>query len=145
LKIGMPYLALGIGLLTGTSFALGQTPSAAPIAQAPPSGLLGTAPPAPVPVPSSGVLTPPPTVEQHAITNAPVKTAETRQIAKSATRHEHQRSVAPRRQTIARTTTVVQNIEATPRVASTSSSQPSQDGPGYELLLSQLGKGKMLQ
>jgi hypothetical protein len=164
LKIGMSCLALGIGLLTGTSFASGQTPSATPIAQAPvlapPSGLLRTAPPAPVPVPSSGVLTappapvpvpssgvptPPPTVEPHAITNVPVKTAQTRQIAKSATRHVHQRSVTPQRQTIARTTTIVQNIEATPRVVSTSSSQPSQDGPGNELLLSQLGKGKMLQ
>jgi hypothetical protein len=159
LKISVSCLALGIGLLTGTSFASGQTPSATPIAQAPPAGLLRTAPLAPVPVPSSGVLTAPlvpvpvpssgvptpPTVEPHAITNVPVMTAQTGQIAKSATRHVHQRSVTPRRQTIARTTTIVQNIEATPRVASTSSSQPSQDGPGYELLLSQLGKGKMLQ
>jgi hypothetical protein len=175
LKNGMSCLALGIGLLTGTSFASGQTPSTTPIAQAPPSGLLRTAPPAPVPVPSSGVLTappapvpvpssgvptappapvpvpssgvptPPPKVEPHAITDVPVKTAQRRQIAKNATRHVHQGPVTPRRQTTARTTTIVQNIEATPRVADTSSSQPSQDGPGYELLPSQLGKGKMLQ
>ena len=26
MKIGVPYLALGIGLLTGTLFAFGQTP-----------------------------------------------------------------------------------------------------------------------
>ena len=64
MKIGVPYLALGIGLLTGTLFAFGQTPHPMLVAQAPasvpPSGLLITQPPAPVAVPPSGVLEIPP-------------------------------------------------------------------------------------
>ena len=35
MKIGVPYLALGIGLLTGTLFAFGQTPHPMLVAQAP--------------------------------------------------------------------------------------------------------------
>ena len=56
MKIGASYLALGIGLLTGT--VLGQTSQPALVAQAltPPSGVLITQPPAPVAVPPSGVL-----------------------------------------------------------------------------------------
>ena len=72
----MSYLALGIGLLTETSFALGQTPSPMLVAQVtgsvPPSGVLITPPPAPVAVPPAGVLA---TVERRAVT-LPFKTAQ---------------------------------------------------------------------
>jgi hypothetical protein len=155
LKIGMPCLALGIGLLTAASFAQGQTSNATFIAQAlapgPSSGVLRTEPPAPVPVPPSGVVTPSPTVEhhpvseghaiteRHAITTPPVKAVQTRQIAKRATPHIVHKRSATRRQAIVRTS------ETISPVMSTSSEQPSQDAIGYELLLSQLGKGKMSQ
>jgi hypothetical protein len=66
---GACYLAFGIGLLTETSIAFGQTPSAALVAQVtgstPPAGVLIGPPPAPVSVPPSGVLA---TVERGAIT-----------------------------------------------------------------------------
>jgi hypothetical protein len=39
----------------------------------------------------------------------------------------------------------VRTSETIPPVMSTSSEQPSQDAIGYELLLSQLGKGKVSQ
>lgn len=143
MKNGMPCLALGIGLLTAASFAQGQTSNATLTAQAlapgPSSGVLRTEPPAPVPVPPSGVVMPSPTVERRAITTPPVKTAQTRQIAKRATPHIVHKRSATRRQAIVRTS------ETIPPVISTSSEQPSQDGIGYELLLSQLGKGKVSQ
>jgi hypothetical protein len=161
LKIGMPCLALGIGLLTAASFAQGQTSNATFIAQAlapgPPSGVLRTEPPAPVPVPPSGVVMPSPTVEhhpiserhaitgghaiteRHAITTPPVKAVQTRQIAKRATPHIVHKRLATQRKAIVRTS------ETIPPVMSTSSEQPSQDAVGYELLLSQLGKGKVSQ
>jgi len=48
---GVSYLALGIGLLTETSFALGQVAGQMTVAQVtgsvPPSGVLITPPPAP--------------------------------------------------------------------------------------------------
>ena len=66
MKIGVSYLALGIGLLTGTLIAFGQTSHPTLVAQAPtsvpPSGVLITQQPAPVPVTPSGVLETPPTV-----------------------------------------------------------------------------------
>ncbi len=53
---GASHLAFGIGLLTETALALGQTPSATLIAQVtgstPPAGVLVAPPPAPVAVPS---------------------------------------------------------------------------------------------
>ena len=145
------YLALGIGLLTGTLFASGQTPSPTVVAQAPvtapPSGVLVTPPPAPVPVPPSGVLVTPPTVERHAVTTVPVKTAQTEQIAKRATpvpmrRHVVHGRPAARRETITRTTTVDQSIAAAPSAVSRAAEEPRSDGIGYELFLSQFGKAK---
>ena len=150
MKNGMSCLALGISLLTKTSFALGQTPSPTLIAQAPafapPSGVLSTAPPAPVAVPPSGVLVTPPTVERP-VTTVPVKAAQTVQIAKRATpvtmrRHVlHRRSPTPR-ETITRTTTVDQSIVVAPSVISRVAEQSPHDGIGYELFLSQFGKAK---
>jgi hypothetical protein len=147
MKIGVPYLALGIGLLTGTLFAFGQTPHPMLVAQAPasvpPSGVLITQPPAPVAVPPSGVLETPPTVERRTATTPPFKTAQNVQSAKRATpatmrRHVvHRRSAAPR-ETITRT----QSIAATPSVVSTAAEQPRNNGIGYELFLSQFGKEK---
>jgi hypothetical protein len=147
MKIGASYLALGIGLLTGT--VLGQTSQPALVAQAltPPSGVLITQPPAPVAVPPSGVLESPPTVERRTVTTLPFKTAQKVQTAKRATpvtmrRHVmHRRSAAPR-QTITRTTTVDQSIAATPSAVSTAAEQPRNNGIGYELFLSQFGKEK---
>ena len=59
------YLALGVGLVVGTSNAQGQTHLPIFIAEAsvvaPPSGVLVTQPPAPVAVPPSGVLITQPT------------------------------------------------------------------------------------
>jgi hypothetical protein len=137
LKIGMPCLVLGIGLLTAASSAQGQTSNGTFIAQAlapgPSSGVLRTEPPAPVPVPPSGVVTPSPTVEhhpvseghaiteRHAITTPPVKAVQTRQIAKRATPHIVHKRSATRRQAIVRTS------ETISPVMSTSSEQPSQD------------------
>jgi len=147
MKIGASYLALGIGLLTGT--VLGQTSQPTLVAQAltPPSGVLITQPPAPVAVPPSGVLESPPTVERRTVTTLPFKTAQKVQTAKRATpvtmrRHVmHRRSAAPR-QTITRTTTVDQSIAATPSAVSTAAEQPRNNGIGYELFLSQFGKEK---
>ena len=151
MKIGVPYLALGIGLLTGTLFAFGQTPHPMLVAQAPasvpPSGLLITQPPAPVAVPPSGVLEIPPTVERRTAATSPFKTAQNVQSAKRATpvtmrRHVvHRRSAAPR-EMITRTTTVDRSIAATPSVVSTAAEQPRNNGIGYELFLSQFGKEK---
>jgi hypothetical protein len=60
MKGGLSCIALALGLLTETLFALGQTTNPTAVAQgpssAPPSGVLVTPPPAPVLVPPSGVL-----------------------------------------------------------------------------------------
>jgi hypothetical protein len=135
-------LALGIGLLAGTLFAFGRTPSPTLVAQAPasapPSGVLITEPPAPVAVPPSGVLETQPTVERRAVTTLPIKSAQKVQIAKRAApvtmrRHVvHWRSGA-RREAIMRTTTIDQSIAATPSVVSAAAEQPRNDGIGYEL------------
>ena len=160
MKSGVSYLTLGIGLLTGPLFAIGQTPSPTFVAQAPvtvpPSGVLVTQPPAPVPVPPSGVLVTPRTIERHAVTTVPVKTAQTVRIAKRATpitmrrhvrpaaRRETARRETARRETITRTPTVDQSIAAaaTPSVVSTAAEEPRNDGIGYEFFLSQFGKAK---
>jgi hypothetical protein len=143
----MSYLALGIGLLTETSFALAQTPSATLVAQVTgtvtPSGVLMTPPPAPVPVPPSGVL---PTVERRAVTALPFKTARKVQTTKIAAplrtrRHIVHRSTN-RREATRPTSTVNQSAAAMPLVVKTSPEQPSHGGIGYELFLSPLGKGK---
>ena len=142
----MPYLALGIGLLTETSFTLGQTPSPTLVAQVtgsvPPSGVLITPPPAPVAVPPSGVVA---TLDRRAVTTLPFKTAPKLQTTKRATRVPMRRHVmhwrsAARRETITRTTTVDQSIAATPAVVSTPAERPRHDGIGYELF--QLCEGK---
>jgi hypothetical protein len=79
---GVSYLALGIGLLTETTFVLGQVAGQMTVGQVtgsvPSAGVLITPPPAPVPVPSSGVLA---TVERHAVT-LPLKTTQKFQITK---------------------------------------------------------------
>jgi hypothetical protein len=151
MKSGVSYLTLGIGLLTGTLFAYGQTPSATPVAQAPltapPSGVLVTPPPAPVPVPPAGVLVAPPTVERHAVTTVPVKTAQKVQIperAASVTMRRHVQHWRPtaRRETNTRTTTVDRSIAAAPSTVSTAGEEPRNDGIGYDLFLSQFGKAK---
>ena len=150
MKNGVSYLALGIGLLTGTLIAYGQTPRPTLVAQAPvtvpPSGVLVTQPPAPVPVPPSGILVTPPTVERHAVTTLPIKAAQTARIAKRATpvtprRHVGHWRPAARRETITRTI-VDQSIAATPSIVSRAAEEPRNDGIGYELFLSQFGKGK---
>ena len=78
---GVSYLALGIGLLTETSFALGQVAGQMTVAQVtgsvPPSGVLITPPPAPVGVPSSGVLA---TVDRHPAITLPLKVTQKFQI-----------------------------------------------------------------
>ena len=80
---GVSYLALGIGLLTETTFALGQVAGQMTVAQVtgsvPSAGVLITPPRAPVPVPSSGVLA---TVERHAVVTLPLKTTQKFQITK---------------------------------------------------------------
>jgi hypothetical protein len=159
MKSGVSYLALSIGLLTGTSFAYGQMPRPTLIAQAPasvpPSGVLTTQPPAPVALPPSGVLEPQPTVERRAVTTPPSKTAQKVQTQKVQTakretpvtmrRHVVHRQSAARRDTITRTTTVDQSIAAARSVVSTAAEQPRSDGIGYEFFLSQVGKGKELK
>ena len=85
MKGGLSCIALALGLLTETLFALGQTTNPTAVAQgpssAPPSGVLVTPPPAPVLVPPSGVL---PNVERS-VTRRPLKMAEHIHIAKSST------------------------------------------------------------
>jgi len=143
---GVSYLAFGIGLLTETSFALGQTPNATLVAQvtgsSPPAGVLTAPPPAPVVVPPSGVLA---TVERGAATALPFKTVQKWQTTKAApavrTRRQevHARS-ATRRATATRTMPVNQSVAITPLVVKTPPEQPSHDG--FELFFRQLGKGK---
>src|SRR5215472_14256117 len=144
----MSCLALSIGLLTETSFALGQTPSPTLVAQVtgtvPPSGVLRAPPPAPVAVPPSGVLA---TVERGAGATPAFKTAQKLPTIRRATpirtrRHGvHWRS-AIRAKTSTPTSTTGQSIAATPLVVKTTPEQPQQGGIGYPLFLSPLGKGK---
>ena len=143
MKNGVSCLAIGIGLLSETLFAFGHTPSSTVVAQLPtsvrPSGVLTTTPPAPVAVPPSGVL---PTLKRRAVTTLPFKSVPKMQTTKRSrsvrmSRHVVHSRLAARHQTT-RTTTVA----ATPPVATTPE-QPGQEGTGYELLLSQLGKGKV--
>ena len=145
---GVSYLAFGIGLLTETSFALGQTPSAMLVAQVtgsvPSAGVLVTPPPAPVAVPPSGVLAP---IERRAVTTLPFKTAQKLQTTKSGPpvrtrRHVvHSRSAA-RRETTTRITPADQSAAATPLIVKAPPEQPRHDGIGYELFFPQLSKGK---
>jgi hypothetical protein len=148
MKSGVSCVALGLGLLTETLFALGQTSSPTFVAQgpssAPPSGVLMTPPPAPVSVPPSGVLA---TVEREAAMTRPFKMAHRVHTAKRSTsvtmrRHVvHSQSVS-RRQTITRGMTVDQSIAPKLSVVSTAAEQPRHDGIGYDSLLSQFGKVK---
>jgi hypothetical protein len=148
MKSGMSCVALGLGLLTETLFAFGQTTSPTFLAQgpssAPPSGVLMTPPTAPVFVPPSGVLA---TVERHAVTAWPFKMSQKVHAAERSApvttrRHVvHYRS-ASRRHTITRPTLVAQNIAPTLSVVATAAEEPRHDGIGYDSFLSQLGKAK---
>jgi hypothetical protein len=130
-------LALGVGLLAGTSIANGQTPKPTLVAQAPiavpPSGVLVTPPPAPVAVPPSGVLVTQPSPEAHTVATAPVKitqrvpTAET--TAPTTMRHVvHRRNGA--RGVITRTT-VHESIVSASAVATTAAPAPLYILPRY--------------
>jgi hypothetical protein len=146
MKSGAYYLALGIGLLSETSFASQQRPSPTLVAQVtgtvPPSGVLITPPPAPVAVPPSGVLA---TTEHGHVPTLPFKTAQKMQTTKKAIpagtrRHDvHWRSATRRKTT---TPTGDQSVAATPLVVKTSPEQSRPDGIGYESFLPQFGKGK---
>jgi hypothetical protein len=142
MKSGAYYLALGIGLLSETSFASQQRPSPTLVAQVtgtvPPSGVLITPPPAPVAVPPSGVLA---TIE-HRHVPARFKTAQKLQTTKKARtrRHDVHWGSATRRKTT--TPSEDQSVEATPLVVKTAPEQARHDGIGYELFLTPLGKGK---
>jgi hypothetical protein len=141
---GLSYLALGIGLLTETSFAFGQVAGEMTIAQvtgsAPSSGVLMTQSPAPVTVPSSGVLAaverqitfPLKATQEFQITNGPAGTTRRRVVHRRiAVRRENTTSTAAAQQSVATSSMV--GTAADPRHAST----------GYEPFLSTLGKGKL--
>jgi hypothetical protein len=131
MKGGVSCVALGLGLLTETLFALGQTSSPTLVvaqgpSSAPPSGVLMTPPPAPVLVPPSGVL---PTVERHAVTARPLKMAQRVHIAKRSTpvamrRHTVSSRPATRRHTITRPTTVAQSMAPRLTVVGVAAEQP---------------------
>jgi hypothetical protein len=147
MKGGLSCIALALGLLTETLFALGQTTNPTAVAQgpssAPPSGVLVTPPPAPVLVPPSGVL---PNVERS-VTRRPLKMAEHIHIAKSSTpgsmrRHTVSSRPAARHQTITRPTTVAQRMAPTLTVISAAAEATRHDETGFDSFLSQLGKAK---
>jgi hypothetical protein len=148
---GVPYVALGVGLLAGTFIAYGQTPSRTLVAQAPitapPSGVLATQPAAPVSVPPSGVLKTPPPVEPPVVTTRAVEKAQKVQTAKGAIpvrtrRHVvHWRSAA-RRETITQTTTTDQSIAVAPSIVSTAPEPPPNDRSVFDSFLFQFGKDK---
>jgi hypothetical protein len=148
MRICVSSLALGLGLLTEAALALGQPFSSTVVAQAVgaehPSGVLITPPPAPVAVPPSGVL---PTIEHRGFVTLPFRWSQKIQTAKTAAPVTLRRHVAHSRRagrkTIAQITTVRQSIAATAHVDSAPAEQPGQDETGYELLLAQLGKGKV--
>lgn len=149
MRICISSLALGIGLLTETAFALGQAPSPTVVAQAAaserPSGVLITPPLAPVAVPPSGVL---PTAGHRGVVAVPFRWSQKIRIAKKAppaTMRGHVAHVhfAAGRKAITRITTVHQTVPATPPVVSSSAEQLGQDATDYELLLAQLGKAKV--
>jgi hypothetical protein len=144
---GVSYLALGIGLLTETTFALGQVAGQMTVAQVtgsvPSAGVLITPPRAPVPVPSSGVLA---TVERHAVVTLPLKTTQKFQITKRpgrTRRYVVHRRAAVRSEMMTRGTTTAQQRIATPSMVGTAADQPRHAGIGFEFFLSPLGKGKV--
>jgi hypothetical protein len=71
-------------------------------------------------------------VERHAVSTVPVKTGQTRQIAKSATRHV--RYKAP--------DNCAGHDRRSKHSASAAAEEARNEGTGYELFLSQLGKAK---
>jgi hypothetical protein len=135
---GVRYLALGIGLLTGTSLFAQVTGSV------PPSGVLTAPPPAPVAVPPSGVLA---TGEGRHVSAPEFKAPQKLQPSGRATavaKHRyvvHRRSAA-RRETTTRAMTTDQSIAATPSVLKATPEQSRPDATGYEIFLHQFGKGK---
>jgi hypothetical protein len=145
---GVPYVVLGVGLLAGTFIAYGQTPSRTLVAQAsiaaPPSGVLGTQPAAPVGVPPSGVLKTPPPGEPPVVIARPVEKAQKVQTAKGAITVRTHRHVVHwrRRETITRTTTADQSIAVAPTIVSTAPEQPPNDRTVFDSFLSQFGKEK---
>ena len=130
-------VALGIGLLTNTSFALAQTSNSILVAQitgsVPFSGVLATPSPAPVAVPPSGVLA---TAEPRFDTIAPAKAGQkllTRIRSRPVTtsRHVvHQRRLTERRRAL-RAAAIDQNLAIAPAPSL------SQD-----VWFSNIGKGK---
>ena len=130
-------VALGIGLLTNTSFALAQTSNSILVAQitgsVPSSGVLATPSPAPVAVPPSGVLA---TAEPRFDTIAPAKAGQkpltrNRSRPDTTSRHVvHQPRLTERRRAM-RAATVDQNLAIAPA--------PSL---GQDVWFSNIGKGK---
>src|SRR5690348_16767749 len=125
MNTGVPYLALGIGLLAETSLALGQMPGLTLVAQVtgsiPPSGVLTVPAPAPIAVPPSGVLA---TVEGRQVVAPETKTPQkpqTSRRAKALMMHGHvvYRRSAARREAIARAATT--DKVATPSIVRTTS------------------------
>ena len=145
---GASYFALGVGLLTETAIALGQTPSQTLVAQVtgsvPPSGVLITPPAAPVAVPPSGALA---TVDRPAVTAVPfttirkLRTAGKGSSVRSGRQVRHRRPSAGREAT-ARSPTTAQSIIVAPTVVKSPTEQPRDDGIIYGSFLSQFGKGK---
>ena len=133
------YLSLGVGVLAEISFAV--VPSSNPLAQVtstvPPSGVLITSPPAPVAVPPSG------TVETVETANFPFAAQEpqtTGKVVGHATVRPHDLHRRSQRTGTMRTTPASDQREAIiPMVAKTAPERPRS---GYEIFLSQFGKGK---
>ena len=144
--VSMSCLALGVGLLSETSFALRQTPRTTLVAQVtgslPPSGVSRTPQPAPVVVPPAGVLA---TVERRAVTALPFKTAQKPPITKRASppakrRHIVHRSINRRE---AARTSLDQSAAASPLVVKATAEPPRRDRG--ETLFTPLGKGKAVR
>jgi hypothetical protein len=141
-------LALSIGLLIQAELAFGQILIPLVVAQTAdsgrPSGVLTAPPPAPVAVPSSGVL---PTAQRRGVVALPFKWSQKIQTAENAEpvgrRHvPHPRPVA-RHQRITRMTTIHHSVAPASPIVSTSAEPPSGEETGSDLLLAQLGKGKV--
>jgi hypothetical protein len=135
-------VALGIGLLTNTSFALAQTPNSIP-GSVPSSGVLATPAPAPVVVPPSGVLA---TTGPHFDTTAQSATRQKpfkrkRSMPVTTSHHiAHHRRLTERR-TATRAAIVDQNPAntPTPSLVGTAAEPPR---AGRDVFFSNLGKGK---
>jgi hypothetical protein len=121
---GASYFALGVGLFTETAIALGQTPSQTVVAQVtgsvPPSGVLITPPPAPVPLPPSGSLA---TIDRPAVTAVPFTTIQKLRTARKGSSVRSGRQVRHRRPSAYR--------EATEAMTSRSQPLEAKSGPAH--------------